>query len=89
MILRGITSITELLTIITECYVKKAELLVGAGNFPSSNRCNMSAIVKLETVSQYNTMRGVTTSHAVITVVDLSQAKPMCAKSFEFVLYAI
>jgi AraC-like DNA-binding protein len=49
----------------------------------------MSGIVKIETVTQYNTMRGVTTLHPLITVLDLSKAQPMPAKTFNFGLYAI
>jgi AraC-like DNA-binding protein len=49
----------------------------------------MEEIVKIETVSQYNTMRGATTLHPLITVLDLSKAKPMPARTFNFALYAI
>lgn len=49
----------------------------------------MEEIVKLETVAQYNTMRGMPTLHPLITVIDLSKAKPMPAKTFNFGLYAI
>ncbi|MCF1713298.1 helix-turn-helix transcriptional regulator [Flavihumibacter sp. RY-1] len=49
----------------------------------------MSEIVKIETVTQYNTMRGVSTLHPLITVLDLSKAHPMPAKTFNFGLYAI
>jgi len=46
-------------------------------------------IVKIESVSQYNTMRGVPTLRPLITVIDLSKAKPMPAQIFNFGLYAI
>jgi AraC-like DNA-binding protein len=49
----------------------------------------MEKIVKIESVSQYNTMRGVPTLHPLITVLDLSQAKPMPAQTFNFNLYAV
>jgi AraC-like DNA-binding protein len=49
----------------------------------------MEEIVKLESVTQYNVMRGVETLHPLVTVLDLSQAKPMAAARFNFGLYAI
>jgi AraC family transcriptional activator of pobA len=49
----------------------------------------MEEIVKLDNVAAYNTMRGVKTLHPLITVLDLSKAKPMPAKTFNFGLYAI
>ncbi len=49
----------------------------------------MEEIVKLETVTAYNKMRGVETLHPLVTVMDLSKAKPMAAKTFNFGLYAI
>lgn len=49
----------------------------------------MEEIVKIETVSQYNAMRGATTLHPLITVLDLSKANPMPARTFNFGLYAI
>lgn len=49
----------------------------------------MSEIVKLENIAQYNVMRGVETLHPLITVLDLSMAKPMPAQTFNFGLYAI
>ncbi len=49
----------------------------------------MDKIVKIETVAQYNTMRGVNTLHPLITVVDLSKAQSMPAQTFNFGLYAI
>jgi AraC-like DNA-binding protein len=49
----------------------------------------MSEIVKLESVAAYNTMRGVKTLHPLITVLDLSKAKPMPAQTFNFGLYAV
>jgi AraC family transcriptional regulator, transcriptional activator of pobA len=49
----------------------------------------MEKIVKIETVSQYNAMRGATTMHPLITALDLSKANPMPARTFNFGLYAI
>lgn len=49
----------------------------------------MEEIVKIETVAQYNAMRGATTLHPLITVLDLSKANPMPAQTFNFGLYAI
>lgn len=49
----------------------------------------MEEIVKLENVAQYNLMREVETLHPLITVLDLSKAKPMPAKTFNFGLYAV
>ncbi len=49
----------------------------------------MNEIVKIESIAQYNTMRGVPTLHPLITVLDLSKAKPMDAKTFNFGLYAV
>lgn len=49
----------------------------------------MEEIVKLETVAAYNTMRGVGTLHPLVTVLDLSKAKPMPARTFNFGLYAV
>ena len=49
----------------------------------------MEEIVKIETVAQYNNMRGVETLHPLVTVIDLSKARPIPAKTFNFGLYAI
>jgi AraC-like DNA-binding protein len=49
----------------------------------------MNEIVKIESVAQYNAMRGVPTLHPLVTVLDLSKAKPMAARTFNFGLYAI
>jgi AraC-like DNA-binding protein len=49
----------------------------------------MEEIIKLETVAQYNAIRGVETLHPLITVVDISKAKPMPERRFNFGLYAI
>lgn len=49
----------------------------------------MEEIVKLDSVTGYNKMRGVETLHPLITVIDLSKATPMPAQTFHFGLYAI
>jgi AraC family transcriptional activator of pobA len=49
----------------------------------------MEEIIKLETVAEYNKLRGVETLHPLITVIDLSKTKPMPAQTFNFGLYAI
>lgn len=49
----------------------------------------MEEIIKIESVAQYNQMRGVKTLHPLITVLDLSKAQPMAAKTFNFGLFAI
>lgn len=49
----------------------------------------MEEIVKIRSIAQYNAMRGVITKHPLVTVIDLSKAQPMPAKSFNFGLYAV
>lgn len=49
----------------------------------------MEDIIKLDSVDTYNKMRGVETLHPLVTVIDLSQATPMPAQTFNFGLYAI
>jgi len=49
----------------------------------------MEEVIKLESVAQYNTMRGVPTLHPLVTVLDLSKAEPMPAARFNFGLYAV
>ena len=49
----------------------------------------MDEIVKLESIAQYNAIRGAATLHPLITVLDLSTVKPMPAKTFNFGLYAV
>jgi AraC family transcriptional regulator, transcriptional activator of pobA len=49
----------------------------------------MEEIVKISSIAQYNTLRGVPTKHPLVAVIDLSQAQPMPAKSFNFGLYAV
>lgn len=49
----------------------------------------METIKKIDTVDQYNKMRGIITLHPLITVIDLSRAQPMPAITYLFGLYAI
>ncbi|MCF2505292.1 AraC family transcriptional regulator [Dyadobacter sp. CY107] len=49
----------------------------------------MEQIVKFDSVASYNNMRGVKTQHPLVTVLDLSKAEPMPAKTFNFGLYAV
>jgi AraC family transcriptional activator of pobA len=49
----------------------------------------MEEIVKISSIAQYNTMRGVTTKHPLVTVIDHSKALPVPARSFNFGLYAV
>lgn len=49
----------------------------------------MDEIIKLNHVTDYNMIRGVPTLHPLITVVDISKAQPMPAKTYYFGLYAI
>lgn len=49
----------------------------------------MDDIVKLESVDAYNKLRGVETRHPLISVVDLSEASPMPAKTFYYGLYTV
>ncbi|WP_431292031.1 helix-turn-helix domain-containing protein [Pedobacter sp. P26] len=58
-------------------------------NFVAIKELGMEDIVKISTIAQYNTMRGVTTKHPLITVIDLSKAQPMPAKTFNYGLYAV
>lgn len=49
----------------------------------------MEEIIKITSIAQYNAMRGLTTQHPLVAVIDLSKAQPMPAKSFNFGLYAV
>ena len=49
----------------------------------------MEEIIKIGSIAQYNTMRGVTTKHPLVTVIDLSKAQPMPARTFNLGLYAV
>src|ERR1700742_3476668 len=49
----------------------------------------MEKIVKIESVSQYNNLRGIETLHPLVSVIDMSKAHAMAAQSFNFGIYAI
>lgn len=49
----------------------------------------MDEIIKLDNVTDYNKMRGVETLHPLVTIIDLSKATPMAAKTFHFGMYAV
>ena len=49
----------------------------------------MDQIVRLDQVDAYNRMRGVVTRHPLVTVLDLSKAEAMPARTFRFGLYAV
>lgn len=49
----------------------------------------MEEIVRLDSVAAYNNMRGVRTQHPLVTLLDLSKAEAMPAKTFNFGLYAV
>ncbi|MGV3604618.1 MAG: helix-turn-helix domain-containing protein [Dyadobacter fermentans] len=49
----------------------------------------MEEIVKLDSVAAYNVLRGVETLHPLVTLLDLSKAEAMPAKTFNFGLYAV
>lgn len=49
----------------------------------------MNTIVHFDTVEQYNRLRGVPTNHPLVSVVDLTKARPMPAQTYQFGLYAI
>lgn len=49
----------------------------------------MEEIVQLESVTEFNQMRDVTTVHPQITVLDLAKANPMPARTFNFGVYAV
>jgi len=46
-------------------------------------------IIKIGSIAQYNSLRGVTTKHPLVSVIDLSKAQPMPARSFNFGVYAV
>jgi AraC family transcriptional activator of pobA len=49
----------------------------------------MEEIVKIDSIAQYNTIRGVTTKHPLVAVIDSSKAQPMPARSFNLGFYAV
>jgi AraC family transcriptional activator of pobA len=63
--------------------------LDGSCKFGAIKEKAMEEIVKIDSIAQYNTMRGLTTRHPLITVIDLSKAQPIPAGSFNFGLYVV
>ena len=49
----------------------------------------MEEIVNIDSIAQYNTLRGLTTRHPLVTIIDHSKAKPMPASRFNIGLYAV
>jgi AraC-like DNA-binding protein len=49
----------------------------------------MDKIVKIESVGQYNKLRGIETLHPMVSIVDLSKCQPMPVQTFNFGIYAI
>lgn len=49
----------------------------------------MEDIIKLETISQYNAIKGVETRHPLITSFDISDAKPLPSGKYNFGSYAV
>lgn len=57
--------------------------------FEATNTITMEEIVKIDSVDQYNKLRGVSTRHPLVSVVDLSKVAPMPAGLFNLGLYTI
>ena len=49
----------------------------------------MERIVKIDSVAQYLSLRGLKHQHPLIAVMDLSTAKPMPAQTFQFGVYTV
>ncbi|RZK73495.1 MAG: AraC family transcriptional regulator [Pedobacter sp.] len=49
----------------------------------------MEALVKIDSIKQYNDLRGVDTLHPLITVIDVSEAKQLKPGRYQFNLYSI
>jgi AraC family transcriptional activator of pobA len=49
----------------------------------------MEEVLKINSIAQYNTLRGIITKHPLVTVIDLSEAEPMPARTFNFNFYAV
>lgn len=49
----------------------------------------MEEILKIDSIAQYNSMRGVSTKHPLVSVIDISVAQALPARSFNFGLYAV
>ncbi len=57
--------------------------------FETINYVSMEEIIKIESIAQYNAIRGVKTLHPLVSVIDLSKAQLMPAKTFNFGIYAV
>jgi len=49
----------------------------------------MEEILKLENITQYNSMRGVETLHPLVSVVDMSKATPTPGLRINFGFYCV
>lgn len=49
----------------------------------------MSGIISINSIAQYNALRGASTTHPLVSVLDYSTVKPMPAGTYNFGLYAI
>jgi AraC family transcriptional regulator, transcriptional activator of pobA len=49
----------------------------------------MASVVHLNSIAQYNTLRGIATLHPLVTVINFAQAKPLEAGTYNFSLYAV
>jgi AraC-like DNA-binding protein len=49
----------------------------------------MEEILKMDNISQYNTMRGIETYHPLVSVVDMSKAKPTQSARIHFGFYCV
>ncbi|SRR5258706_48521 len=49
----------------------------------------MEKIIKIESIAEYNKIRGIETLHPLVTVMDLSKTFPMPEKTFNFGVYAV
>jgi len=81
--------ITALPTTITYVPCRMVGAVLECLSLYQKNNCVMEKIVKIDSIAQYNNMRGVETLHPLVTVLDLSKAKPMPAQIFNFGLYAV
>jgi AraC family transcriptional activator of pobA len=66
-----------------------SQRLTGSCNIVVIKESVMEELIKIDSITQYNTMRGVTTKHPLVSVIDLSKAQPIPPKSFNIGLYAV
>jgi AraC-like DNA-binding protein len=50
---------------------------------------DLASVTHIESVSQYNTLRGIETLHPLVTIVDFSRARPLPGGTYNFGLYAV